>query len=365
MAQIKVSISNSSTVLTDEQVKAVIPALQTQVTRDFGPVWGIEADLDFVPKGQSAPPNHWWLVVLDDSDQAGALGYHDMTPQGLPLGKIFAGTDIEFKSQWTVTASHELLEMLGDPSINLNALWMTPFEATQNVVGRLYAYEVCDACEADADGYLIDGVLVSDFVYPTWFESFWQQGATQFDYQRKITSPFQLLPGGYINVYDMTTGTGWQQISLPTPNSDGRSARAPVGSRRERRRTPRNQWMRSNPPAQPESLLSALARAGTRSSDPVLEAAPTNGLVQILDGVAEDKWRNLIAKANREGFLMNSREGRTTQDGFTISWKYDAVSRRLSITCHSKPSWVSAEDLASGIRSLVADAAGAASSYFR
>jgi hypothetical protein len=249
VAQIKISVNNASTVLTDDQVRTVVPALQTQVSRDFFPVWGVDADLDFVPKGQQPPTGNWWLVVLDDSDQAGALGYHDMTPEGLPLGKVFAGSDKQFGAQWTVTASHELLEMLGDPAINLTALTMTGFDVGQNVVGRLYAYEVCDACEADQDGYDINGVLVSDFVYPAWFESFRQTGSTQFDFQLRITDPFQLLPGGYISVYDMTSGTGWQQISRPLPQRRGAllpPQRAPIGSRRERRRTPRNQWLKSS-----------------------------------------------------------------------------------------------------------------------
>jgi hypothetical protein len=246
MAQIKISIKNDSSRLTDAQVSAVVPALQTQVSRDFAPPWGVDADLDFVPKGQQPLAGHWWLVVLDNSDQAGALGYHDMTPDGLPLGKVFAATDLQFGTQWTVTASHELLEMLGDPAINLTALTMTNFDLNQNVVGRLYAYEVCDACEADPDGYDINGVLVSDFVYPAWFESFRQTGSTQFDHQLRITDPFQLLPGGYISVYDMTSGTGWQQISRPLPQPAAFvPQRAPIGSRRDRRRTPRNQWVRS------------------------------------------------------------------------------------------------------------------------
>ena len=247
MAQIKVSVKNDSTVLTDAQVSAAVPALQKQVSLDFAQPWGVDADLDFVPKDQQPPPGHWWLIVSDDSDQAGALGYHDTTPEGLPLGKVFAGTDLQFGSEWTVTASHELLEMLGDPAINLTAMTMTAFDVGQNVVGRLYAYEVCDACEADQDGYVIDGVLVSDFVYPAWFESFRPDGSTQFDHKLRITSPFELLPGGYISVYDMTSGTGWQQISrpLPQPAAPSSGSRAPVGSRRERRHTPRNQWVRS------------------------------------------------------------------------------------------------------------------------
>jgi hypothetical protein len=259
VAAIKISIINASSnfrpVLTDAKVNAAIPALQTQVRRDFFPPWGVDADLDFVPSGQQPPPGHWWLVVLDNSDQAGALGYHDMTPDGLPMGKIFAGSDMQYGSQWTVTASHELLEMLGDPGINLTAMAMTGFEAGLNVVGRLYAYEVCDACEADQDGYDINGVLVSDFVYPAWFESFRQSGSTQFDHNLRITDPFELLPGGYISVYDMTSGTGWQQLSraLPQPTMATAAAmRAQIGSRRERRRTPRNQWLLSTMHASPK-----------------------------------------------------------------------------------------------------------------
>src|SRR5207244_6897591 len=126
--------------------------LQTQVQRDFAPVWGIDADLSFVPQDSAPPSGAWWLVILDNSDQAGALGYHDVTNQGMPLGKVFAATDQQFGSQWTATASHELLEMLGDPEINL-----TVFVQSSQSAGVLYAYEVCDACEADQFGYNING----------------------------------------------------------------------------------------------------------------------------------------------------------------------------------------------------------------
>jgi hypothetical protein len=147
MANIKISILNACTVLRDADIEAAVPALQTQLTRDFSPPWRVDADLDFVPRGQNPPPGHWWLAVLDNSDTASALGYHDVTSEGLPLAKIFAGTDIAKGYQWTVTASHELLEMLDDPAINLTA--QVQPDAQQNVLGRLYAYEVCDACKVN------------------------------------------------------------------------------------------------------------------------------------------------------------------------------------------------------------------------
>jgi len=239
MADIKIAVINQSTALTDDQVNSIIPALQTQVHRDLASAWGIDADLTFVPQGSQPATGSWWLVILDNSDQAGALGYHDLTQEGMPLGKVFAASDLQAGYQWTVTVSHELLEMLVDPDVNL-----TVFTQPDANSGTLYAYEVCDACEADQFGYNINGTVVSDFVYPAWFESFRAKGSTQFDYGNTIQAPFQLLSGGYIGVFDVTKGTGWHQIT-----AEGEpykfDMRPRVGSRRERRRTPRHQWLKS------------------------------------------------------------------------------------------------------------------------
>lgn len=239
MANIQVTLINASTVLQDSQVQAVLQALQTQVSQHFAPAWGVDADLAFVPHGATPAPGSWWLTLLDNSDQAGALGYHDLTDQGLPLGKVFAGTDIQVGNKWTVTASHELLEMLGDPDINLAA-----YVQRDGGAMLLYAYEVCDACEDDQFGYPINGVTVSDFVFPAWFESSRAPQSTQFDYQSGINQPFQLLSGGYISVFDTSNNNGWTQV-VGQEQDSRYSMRAPVGSRRERRRTPRSQWMRS------------------------------------------------------------------------------------------------------------------------
>jgi len=241
LATIQISVINESTVLTDADVIPVVAALQQQVTNDFRPAWGVDAELTMVTQGAQPAPGNWWLVILDDSDQAGALGYHDLTADGLPLGKVFAASDLKFGTSWTVTASHELLEMLGDPNINL-----TVFVQNANTTGTLYAYEVCDACEDDSFAYPIDNVLVSDFVYPAWFEDFRTQGSTQFDRMNQIQNPLQLLKGGYIGVFNVSDGSGWQQQTAEKHVTSTRH-RGNVGSRRERRSTVRYQWMTSLP----------------------------------------------------------------------------------------------------------------------
>lgn len=241
ISPIQISVINESTVLKDMEVAPAIAALQKQVTNDFRPGWGMDAELTLIPKDATPPAGSWWLVVLDDSDQAGALGYHDLTTEGLPIGKVFAASDLKSGSSWTVTASHELLEMLADPNINL-----TVFVQNANTTGRLYAYEVCDACEDDGLGYTIDNVLLSDFVYPAWFETFRAEGSTPFDRTGRLTFPLQLGPGGYIGVFDVMAGSGWRQETAEKRPVSVKH-RGVVGSRRERRGTPHDQWISSLP----------------------------------------------------------------------------------------------------------------------
>lgn len=238
---IQISVINESTVLADADVVPVVAALQEQVSSDFLPVWGVDAELNIVPKSSQPPTGSWWLVLLDDSDQANALGYHDLTSESLPIGKVFAASDLKAGTSWTVTASHELLEMLGDPNINL-----TVFVQNSNTAGTLYAYEVCDACEDDNLGYSINNILLSDFVYPAWFESFRTEGSTQFDRMNKIRTPFGLLAGGYIGVFNVSSGSGWQQQTAEKHPTSMQN-RGAVGTRRERRSIARDLWVSSLP----------------------------------------------------------------------------------------------------------------------
>ena len=60
--------------------------LQVEISRDFAPVWGSDAVLEFVSRDGTPDPATWWLAILDDSDNADAVGYHSTTPTGMPLG---------------------------------------------------------------------------------------------------------------------------------------------------------------------------------------------------------------------------------------------------------------------------------------
>lgn len=155
--------------ITDAQVSAAVAACQKQIDNDFGPIWGLGASLNFVPAGQmnQIPANNMQLIFFDNSDVADALGYHTLTASGMPLAKIFVETAEQDGVPWTLTLSHELLEMIVDPWANL-----VIFAQSSNTSGNIISFEVCDPCQAPQSGYSIDGIIVSDFILPEWFGFF-------------------------------------------------------------------------------------------------------------------------------------------------------------------------------------------------
>lgn len=243
---IDVAIINASTTATDDEVKKVIAAAQIQLDRDFSPVWGIYARLTFFTHKQAAsggiPAGYRWLSVLDDADQAGALGYHDLSPEGLPLGKVFWGTTKRAGMNPSITLTHELLELLADPEINLVVIIGEGKKAVA------YAREVCDAPEDDRYAYAIGEVAVSDFVFPLWFVPGAPQGS-KLDFLNRIPAPLALLPGGYIGIMKLSTGQWTQEEPTAEGEPGARAAvtrhAAQVHSRHERRARPRHTWRTS------------------------------------------------------------------------------------------------------------------------
>jgi len=192
------------------QLSRVSAALQRQVTRDFAPIWGISATVDAFGSLDDVPLGYWPVVVLDQIDAPGAAGYHT-DQDGQPYALVM------YSQSWSLTASHETLEMLGDPFGN-RLIGGSSIKPDQ---GRVrYLVEVCDPCEAAQYAYRINGVLVSDFYTPSFFDSREAYGG-RYDLTRSIESPKTILRGGYISWLDPATGHLWQQIwpsNAPEPS---------------------------------------------------------------------------------------------------------------------------------------------------
>ncbi len=131
----------------------------------------------------------WAIVFLDTPDRLGSA-YHDLTPDGLPLAKVFVKSVLEEGQLVSVAASHELAEMLADPAINLYASGAES--------GVVYAYEIVDPVEEST--FTINGIHMSNFVYPSYFEKSHEPGSVQFDFMQRVKKPFEILEGGYLTI---------------------------------------------------------------------------------------------------------------------------------------------------------------------
>jgi hypothetical protein len=167
-------------------LKALTRALQKCYDQHFLPVWGYPVKL-YTPK--TAKPADWQLVFLDDTDTAGRLAFHELTKKGQPVSKVYVKSTLEAGESVSRAACHELFEMVIDPLANL---WADAADGTQ------YAYELSDAVEEDS--FEIDGIEMSNFLYPAWFEPRKHPPRTRFDHLGKLKKPFSMTKGGYVIV---------------------------------------------------------------------------------------------------------------------------------------------------------------------
>src|SRR5690242_14754322 len=171
---------NNSTVNLGVDFDSLIAALQAYVNDFVSPIWGTPAKL---VKSAGFQSGAWAMVFLDNADQPGALAYHDLTPDGLPISKVFVKTTLDDHQLVSVSASHELVEMLVDPAINMLTTGPNP--------KIIYAYESADPVE-ETD-FAVNDIAMSNFVYPAYFETFHKPGSVQFDHMGKVNKPFQIL----------------------------------------------------------------------------------------------------------------------------------------------------------------------------
>ena len=82
-------------------------ALQTQVIRDVEPVWKRRAVVTAYAKLEDLPLDAWPILIRDDIS-FDAQGIH-LDQDGHPFSLVL------YSSGWTLTSSHECLEMLCDP----------------------------------------------------------------------------------------------------------------------------------------------------------------------------------------------------------------------------------------------------------
>jgi hypothetical protein len=149
---------------------------------------------------EAALVGKWALIILDDATVAGAEGFHEESPEGLPRGYAFAKTTIDAGDSFSVTLTHEAAEMGADSLTNQTV--MGPLVAGKQ---SFWIQEIADPVEMS--DFTIDGIRVSNFVTRNYYNQ--TPPAAKFDQLGHLAAPFSLESGGYVSIW--TAKLGWSQ----------------------------------------------------------------------------------------------------------------------------------------------------------
>ena len=199
--------------LTDGQVLAAIRAINVQMAYDYRPYWHRSAELRLEgsigadPDDKALPELRGDAIIYlwNDVNTDDALGFHELNAGGIPFGFVFTELSKELNEPWSVTLSHEALELVGDPEVNLLVSGPHPAHPEKEV---FHWYEMCDAVQDES--YKLDGIDVSNFLLPLYFTGNAEEGGRN-DFLgahkgRKPLLSFGIAKGGYIGFYNPETG---------------------------------------------------------------------------------------------------------------------------------------------------------------
>ena len=169
-------------------------ALDIQARRDLAPIWDLDATVEAVADPAQIQPGMLPIFVVDHTPNAvGGLHTDD---DGRPFAIVLVSRD------WGLAASHECIEMLVDPTGNrmTEGLALQVIDgAAQDAAERVrYLVEACDPMEDPDHAYTIDGVVVSDFYTPRYFDDAAQPGVS-YSFNGSVTRPREVKRNGYLS----------------------------------------------------------------------------------------------------------------------------------------------------------------------
>ena len=213
-----ISLINRSKTVPDSRVLEVARAINRQLKEDFEPYWGFGGSLRLEgpigPSMQVNSPSEMRgdaaMYLVDGTNAMEATGWHQANFRDIPYGVVFLGLCDKIHEDWSVTLSHETMELIGDPMCNLLVEGNHPLDRRRRV---FHLFEMCDAVQAE--WYLVDGVAVSNFVLPSYF-SLGEQDGRRNDFlgtkhNGQTLRSFGMNPGAYLNIFDAKSGK-WSQV---------------------------------------------------------------------------------------------------------------------------------------------------------
>ena len=201
MLPVHVGLVSQSKSISAQAVMQTAAALQKQVTRDYGPIWKVTATVSAFAALGDMPNGYWPVIVMDNIHTAGASGVHQ-DKNGQPYALV------EASDSWSLTASHEVLEMLTDPFGNRLVAGRSPKPGQGRVE---FLVEVGDPCEDASFAYTANGITVSDFITPAFFDPV-ASATARYSFTGAVKKPRQVLKGGYLSWHEPISDHWWQQV---------------------------------------------------------------------------------------------------------------------------------------------------------
>jgi hypothetical protein len=227
MSVFQVGLVDKTGKLDPQLLQETAAALSVQVTRDLSPIWNVQATVQHLHSPKKIPVGVW-PVFLVAKLPPGEGGFH-LDKKNQPYAEVIGTPD---SNDWTIDASHEILEMLVDPQGNrLQASRAIEIsgDGVADTTGEFdYLVEACDPCESNDYAYSIAGIAVSDFITPNFYDPVVTSG-TRYSFGGNIKAPRQILPGGYISFVDPETDD-MEQILLLGPKPEFRNLGSAAGA---------------------------------------------------------------------------------------------------------------------------------------
>lgn len=215
-----IAVVNKSTIVTDTQGIQMVAALN-QLLPKFCNDWKITRFvLTYVARGSKViPANSYLVYLLDTSDVAGAMAYHDIT-SAVPYGKVFAKTVLQNggvmlyeptlkKSTVAQALAHEVFELIIDPRCNL---WWMNYNT-----GTLFAGEVSDPVQSNVVVVNLSATVkvgLSDWVLPAWQDV--QNTTGPFNHLNTLKAPLTIDKYGYaLTIKNSTVSTVYGALIQP------------------------------------------------------------------------------------------------------------------------------------------------------
>jgi hypothetical protein len=195
----QVAVVSQTNKIKMDELTLVSAAIQKQVTRDLAASWNIDASVDCFESLAAVPLGYWSVIIMDEIP-AETEGIHKNNQNGQPYALVRHADD------WPMITSHEVMEMLVDPSGDRTVAINSPHPDQGRVLALV---EVCDPIESAQYGYSVNGILLSDFYTPRFFDPV-AAGGVQYSFSGAITHPLQVLDGGYMSWWDPITAHVFQ-----------------------------------------------------------------------------------------------------------------------------------------------------------